>query len=110
MEQTSGSTNPRGMHGVDGRVVIVTGAGRGIGRGIAHHLGRGGASVVVAEWKRDTMQRTVDELTELGVPVLGVECDINDRDQIDTMVAATVTRFGRVDAIVNNAQTFRPMA
>jgi 2-hydroxycyclohexanecarboxyl-CoA dehydrogenase len=100
----------RGMHGVDGRVVIVTGAGRGIGRGIAHHLGRGGASIVVAEWKRETMQRTVDELVELGVAVMGAECDINERDQIDAMVADTVTRFGRVDAIVNNAQTFRPMA
>ncbi len=100
----------RDMHGVDGRVVIVTGAGRGIGRGIAHHLGKGGASIVVAEWKADSMQRTVDELADLGVPALGVQCDINQRDEIDAMVAATVDRFGRVDGLVNNAQTFRPMA
>jgi NAD(P)-dependent dehydrogenase (short-subunit alcohol dehydrogenase family) len=98
------------MHGVDGRVVVVTGSGQGIGRGIAHHLGKGGASIVVAEWKAEKMRRTVDELTELGVPVLGVECDINHRQQIDAMVVATIDCFGRVDALVNNAQTFRPNA
>jgi 2-hydroxycyclohexanecarboxyl-CoA dehydrogenase len=98
------------MHGVDGRVVVVTGAGQGVGRGIAHHLGKGGASVVVAEWKADTMQRTVDELSDLGVPVLGVLCDINQPEQIHAMVDATVDRFGKVDGLVNNAQTFRPMA
>ena len=98
------------MHGVDGRVVVVTGAGQGVGRGIAHHLGKGGASVVVAEWKADTMQRTVDELSDLGVPVLGVQCDINQPEQIQAMVDATVDRFGKVDGLVNNAQTFRPMA
>jgi NAD(P)-dependent dehydrogenase (short-subunit alcohol dehydrogenase family) len=100
----------RDMHGVEGRVVIVTGAGRGVGRGIAHHLGKGGASIVVAEWKADTMQRTVDELADLGVPVLGVECDINEPGEIRSMVDATVDRFGKVDGLVNNAQTFRPMA
>ncbi len=98
------------MHGVDGRVIVVTGSGQGIGRGMAHHLGKGGARIVVAEWKAEKMQRTVDELDELGVPALGVVCDINERDQIEAMVAATVERFGRVDAIINNAQTFRPNA
>lgn len=101
---------PTEMHGVDGRVVIVTGSGQGIGRGIALHLGKGGASVVVAEWNPDTMQRTVDELTDLGVAALGVACDINSRDQIESMVSATVERFGHLDGLVNNAQTFGPMA
>ena len=56
------------------------------------------------------MQSTCDELTGLGVENLGVVCDIQQRDDIDAMVAATVERFGRVDGLVNNAQTFRPMA
>ena len=103
-------TEPIAMHGVEGRVVVVTGAGRGIGRGIAHHLGKGGARVVVAEWKPALMQSTCDELSELGVENLGVVCDIQQRGDIDAMVAATVERFGRVDGLVNNAQTFRPMA
>jgi NAD(P)-dependent dehydrogenase (short-subunit alcohol dehydrogenase family) len=97
-------------HGVEGRVVVVTGAGQGIGRGIALHLGRNGASVVVAEWKEHRAQRTVAELEELGVPALAAVCDISSKEQIDAMVAATVERFGRVDALVNNAQTFRPQA
>jgi NAD(P)-dependent dehydrogenase (short-subunit alcohol dehydrogenase family) len=97
-------------HGVKGRVVVVTGAGQGIGRGIAVHLGRNGATVVVAEWKEHRAQRTVSELEELGVPALAAVCDISSRAQVDAMVAATVDRFGRVDALVNNAQTFRPQA
>jgi 2-hydroxycyclohexanecarboxyl-CoA dehydrogenase len=98
------------MHGVDGKVIIVTGAGRGVGRGMALHLGRGGARVVVAEWKPDLLAEIGAELTELGVENLGVVCDIQDKDQIDAMVAQTLDRFGRVDGLINNAQTFRPLA
>ncbi len=100
----------RAMHSVEGKVVVITGSGKGIGRGIALHLGKGGARIVVAEWKPDLMQRTCDELAALGVDHLGVVCDIQRHDQIDAMVAAAVERFGRVDGLVNNAQTFRPIA
>ena len=100
----------RAMHSVDGKVVIVTGAGRGIGRGIAHHLGKGGASIVVAEWKPDLMEEACAELDTLGIPNLGVVCDIQQRHEIDAMVARVIEGFGRVDCLVNNAQTFRPMA
>lgn len=97
-------------HGVNGRVVVVTGSGQGIGRGMALHLGKNGATVVVAEWKEHRMQSTVDELDALGVRNLGVVCDVSQQESIDAMVAATIERFGKVDAIVNNAQTFRPTA
>jgi len=100
----------RAMHSVAGRVIIVTGSGQGVGRGVAHHLGKAGASVVVADYQAVKMQRTCDELSSIGVENLGVEVDIRDRDRIDAMVAGTVERFGRVDAIVNNAQTFRANA
>jgi NAD(P)-dependent dehydrogenase (short-subunit alcohol dehydrogenase family) len=76
-------------HGVRDRVIIVTGAGQGIGRGIAHHLGRNGAKIVVAEWKKHKMQKTVDELDALGVDALGVVCDVAQQESIDAMVAET---------------------
>jgi len=98
------------MHSVEDKVVIVTGSGRGIGRGMALHLGRGGARIVVAEWKAHLLDDTCAELDALGVANLGVVCDIQQRDQIEAMVARTVDHFGRVDAIINNAQTFRPLA
>jgi 2-hydroxycyclohexanecarboxyl-CoA dehydrogenase len=103
----------RAMHSVADRVIIVTGSGQGVGRGMAHHLAKAGASVVVADYQAEKMHRTRDELTGLGAPTLGVEVDIREREQIDAMVAKTVERFGKVDAIINNAQTFRanaPMA
>ena len=102
-----------GDTGVTGRVVIVTGGGAGIGRGLVRHLGHVGARVVVAEWKPERLADAVDELREAGVDCLGVECDVSRRDSILSMVAATVEEFGRVDGIVNNAMTitdFVPLA
>src|ERR1700687_4933620 len=104
------SADAKDMHSVDGKLSVVTGSGRGVGRGMALHLGRGGARVVVAEWKAHLLAETCAELTDLGVEKLGVVCDIQEREPIDAMVAQTVDRFGRVDAIINNAQTFRPLA
>ena len=100
----------RAMHSVEGRVIIVTGSGQGVGRGMANHLAKAGASIVVAEWNAEKMRRTVAELEALGAPALGVETNIMERADLDGMVAATIERFGRVDAIINNAQTFRANA
>jgi 2-hydroxycyclohexanecarboxyl-CoA dehydrogenase len=98
------------MHSVADKVIIVTGAGRGVGKGMAVHLGKGGAKVVVAEWKPDLLRAAVAELEGLGVTTLGLECNVMERAEIEGMVAATLARFGRVDGLINNAQTFRPLA
>jgi NAD(P)-dependent dehydrogenase (short-subunit alcohol dehydrogenase family) len=97
-------------HGVGGKVVVITGAGQGLGRGMALHLGKNGASIVVAEWKPDKLDATVAELEALAVPVLGVPTNVMEKESIDAMIAATVDRFGHVDGLINNAQTFRPNA
>ena len=92
--------------GVDGKVVLITGAGQGIGRGMALHLGKHGAKVVVAEWKAHRVERVVGELRDLGVDALGVECNILEQPSIDAAVADTVDHYGRIDGLINNAHTF----
>jgi len=94
---------PGTAHGIDGRVVIVTGAGRGIGRGIARHLAKNGATIVVAEHRARRLDDAMAELDGLGVQSLGIECDVGSREAVFAMVEATMSRFGRVDGIVNNA-------
>ena len=94
------------MGDVDGKVVLITGSGQGIGRGMAHHLGKHGATIVVAEWKAHRVERVVGQLHELGVEAMGVECNILDRASIEAAVAQTVDRYGRIDGLINNAHTF----
>lgn len=93
-------------NGVEGKVIIVTGASRGIGLGLARHFGRQGASLVVTGRKPHRLDPVVAELAEAGVPVLGEVFDVCDRDAAFTMVDRAVARFGRVDGLVNNAQSF----
>ncbi len=100
----------RRMHAVDGRVVIVTGSGQGVGRGMANHLAKAGATVVIADYQPEKARRTRDELQALGATALAVDVDIRDPQSIDAMVGRVVDELDRVDAIINNAQTFRPNA
>lgn len=93
--------------GLSGRVVIVTGASRGIGRGIARHLARDGARLAITGRRPERLDDTVAELTGLGADVLAIAGDVADRDHAFALVAATLERFGRVDGLVANAQTFR---
>ena len=91
---------------VAGRVIIVTGSGRGIGRGIAHHLAKSGAAVVALERREDLLTQVVSELDGLGATSMAVQCDISDRDAMFEMAAKVSEHFGRIDGLVNNAQRF----
>jgi NAD(P)-dependent dehydrogenase (short-subunit alcohol dehydrogenase family) len=92
---------------VTGKVVVVTGATRGIGKGLALHLAKGGAHVVVTGRKPERLEAMADELDALGVEHLALVSNVADRQGCLDLVAATVERFGRVDGLVANAQTFR---
>lgn len=90
------------------KVAIVTGAGQGIGRGIAHKFAKEGARVVIAEWKAHRGERTRAELEGLGAEAINVPTDISEKRQIVELIAAAVKAFGTVDILVNCAQTFTP--
>jgi NAD(P)-dependent dehydrogenase (short-subunit alcohol dehydrogenase family) len=91
---------------LDGRVAIVTGAGRGIGRAIALELAAAGAEVTVASRTGSSVDVVVAEIARLGGRAIGVTCDVGSESQILGMVERTVSIFGRVDVLVNNAQSF----
>jgi 3-oxoacyl-[acyl-carrier protein] reductase len=89
---------------LEGRVAIVTGAGRNIGRGIALALADGGAAVVVnARSNLKEAQAVAAEIERAGGRALAVTADVADADAVNNMVAAAVEKFGRIDILVNNA-------
>ena len=86
-----------------GKVAIITGAGQGIGRGVAKRLAQEGARIVIAEFNADNAEDAAQEIMGQGGEALAYPIDIADVDQIPRMVNDIVARFGRIDILVNNA-------
>ena len=94
-----------------GKVAIVTGAGQGIGKGIAQRLAREGAQVVIAEYSAESAAATAEDIEAEGGRALAYRVDISDVAAVQKMVDDVAAQLGRIDILVNNAgvvQT-RPM-
>ncbi len=89
-----------------GRVAIVTGARRGIGKAIALKLATGGAKVVVTDLSKEDCQKVVDEIQQLGSEGLALALDVTNEENIKGVIAATKEKFGKIDILVNNAGIF----
>lgn len=96
------------MARLNGKIAIVTGASRGIGRATAKLFAAEGARVVVLSRTAEHIDRVVADIQAAGGTALGVACDIADPAQIDAAVEQVVAAYGGIDILVNNA--FDPMA
>jgi len=85
------------------RVAIITGAGKGIGQGIAKVFVQEGAKVVIVDWDEEAGKRTAEELRQAGGDTFFVKCDVSKEDQVKAMVEAALEKYGRIDILVNNA-------
>ena len=91
------------MFDLKGKVAIITGGGRGIGRFIATGLAEAGADCVLASRKVENLEQTAVEFKKLGVRAISVKCDMGSKDDIEALVATTMKEFGKIDILVNNA-------
>jgi len=86
-----------------GKVAIITGARRGMGRSHALTLARSGAKVVVADISLEDCQKVVKEIEKNKGEALAVKCDVAKKEEVEEMVKKAVEKFGKVDILVNNA-------
>ncbi|MEA9984135.1 glucose 1-dehydrogenase [Subtercola sp. RTI3] len=91
------------------KTIIVTGGGSGIGAGIARGLAAEGANVVLADLDLEAAHSVVDQITTSGGSALAVRVDVSDRVAVAAGIAATVEKYGRLDAYFNNAGMNSPM-
>src|SRR5438132_9089688 len=91
------------------QVVLVSGASRGIGRGLAEGFAERGATVVITGREKATLEQAAREICPKGGTVRAVVCDVADAKAIDQLVAAVVAEFGRIDTLVNVAGVNRRM-
>ena len=88
---------------LEGKVALVTGSARGIGKAIAMRLAEEGANLIRTDINIEASEATAKEIEGLGRKALAVKCDVSKRDEVDNLVAKSLEAFGQIDILVNNA-------
>src|SRR6201997_4638625 len=97
------TVNVKQLFDLTGRVAIVTGGSIGLGRQMAEGLAEMGANLVLCARKKERCHQAAEELQQLGVKTIALGCDVKNPDSIQEMVEATLSKFGRIDVLINNA-------
>lgn len=86
-----------------GKIALITGSSRGIGRAIAEAMAEAGAKVVISSRKADSCKAAVDDLTARGFSAIAVPCNVSSKEELQHLVDTTMAKWGRVDILVCNA-------
>jgi len=86
-----------------GKKIVVTGGGTGLGKSMATRFVELGADLVITSRRQNVIDETAKELSKHGGKVLAISCDVRDPDQVEAMVKETVSKFGKIDILLNNA-------
>src|ERR1700680_3097739 len=102
---THPTSNVRQLLDLTGRVAMITGGSIGLGRQMAEGLAEMGANLVLCARKKERCESAAEELRTLGVATLALACDVTSPASIEEVVQTTVSQFGRIDILTNNAGT-----
>lgn len=97
--------NTKELFDLSGRVAIVTGGSIGLGRQMAEALAEMGANLVLCARKKERCDQAAEELRQLGTKTLALACDVKNSEHVRDVVQQTVSNFGRIDILINNAGT-----
>ena len=86
-----------------GKKIVVTGGGTGLGKSMATRFAELGADLAITSRRQNVIDETAKELSKHGGKVLAISCDVRDPDQVESMVTETVSKFGKIDILLNNA-------
>jgi NAD(P)-dependent dehydrogenase (short-subunit alcohol dehydrogenase family) len=103
MPTKEASKTVKQLFDLTGRVAIITGGSIGLGRQMAEALAEVGANLVLCARKKERCEETAHDMEKLGVRALAMGCDVKDQASVERLVATTVSEFGRVDILINNA-------
>lgn len=93
---------------LEGKVIIVTGSGRGLGRSYAMALAKEGAKVVVADILGEQVKETANEIQKAGGEALAIKTDVSSEQDVENLAKTTVEKFGKIDVFINNAAMLAP--
>jgi gluconate 5-dehydrogenase len=105
LRETAQATKVKDLFDLTGRVAVVTGGSIGLGRQMAEGLAEMGADLVLCARKKERCEQAASELRELGIKTLAVGCDVKNPLSVQELAEATMSQFGRIDILINNAGT-----